>query len=268
MDKLLFDDVISDTLLIPLWMRAEESRRSDRLFEDKEAEELVEILPVDFSKFENKTLSRVGTAIRVSVFDRHARSALRKKNPVLVHLGCGLDNRFNRVDNGEGLHINIDLPEVISLRNKLNINNNDRNIFMVGSILETDWMDSLLAKYPDSSFSFFIEGVLIYFSEQQVKQLFIELSNKFRGASICFDGYSNLMVKKSDTHETVGQMKASFKWACDDIKQLELWSPHLQHISTDYMMKLHLRKWGWYALYLLIPGMANCAFISVFRTTP
>ncbi|XTD37220.1 hypothetical protein AB4I99_16335 [Citrobacter murliniae] len=60
MNKLLFDDIVSDTLLIPLWMRAEESRRPDRLFEDKEAEELVKLLSVDFSKFENKKLTRVG----------------------------------------------------------------------------------------------------------------------------------------------------------------------------------------------------------------
>lgn len=268
MDKLLFDDIVSDTLLIPLWMRAEESRRSDRLFEDKEAEELVRLLSVDFSKFENKKLTRVGTAIRVSLFDHRAQRALRRKNPVLVHLGCGLDNRFGRVDTGEGIHINIDLPEVISFRNKLNINNNERNILMVGSILETDWMDALLEKYPEGSFSFFIEGVLVYFTEQQVRQLFIELIKRFRGASICFDGYSNRLVKKSDTHETVGQMKARFKWGIDDIKQLESWSPHLKHVSTDYMMKLHPGKWGRYSLVRLIPGMAKCAFVSVFRITP
>lgn len=67
---------------------------------------------------------------------------------------------------------------------------------MAISLLETAWMDALLIQYPNHPFFFFIEGVLVYFSEQQVKQLFLELVKRFKGAQICFDAYSGWLVNK------------------------------------------------------------------------
>lgn len=46
--------------------------------------------------------------------------------------------------------------------------------------------------------------MLVYFSEQQVKQLFLELVKRFKGAQICFDAYSAWLVDKSgSTHSTI-----------------------------------------------------------------
>lgn len=266
-DKLLFDDAISDTLLIPLWMRAIESQRPDRLFEDKEAETIVKILPVNFDQFNNNIFTRVGTAIRVNLFDNQARLALKNtKQPILVHLGCGLDNRFNRVDDGTGIHINIDLPEVIAWREKLHLNSNERNISMSGSILETDWMDTLLAQYPNQPFYFFIEGVLVYFSQQQVKQLFLELVKRFKGAQICFDAYSGWLVDKYGAPQNItDQIRANYKWRYDNIKEPEEWSPDLIHLSTTYYLKLYPKRWGIYVLIRLFPKLANCSLISIFK---
>jgi O-methyltransferase involved in polyketide biosynthesis len=38
---------------------------------------------------------------------------------VAVHIGCGLDTRFDRVDNGQVVWYDLDLPLVIGLRRKL-----------------------------------------------------------------------------------------------------------------------------------------------------
>lgn len=268
--KLLFDDAISDTLLIPLWMRAIESQRSDRLFEDKEAEAIVKLLPINFEQFNSNIFARLGTAIRVSLLDNQARLALKNaKQPILVHLGCGLDNRFNRVDDGTGIHINIDLPEVIAWREKLNLYSSERNISMSGSILETDWMDELLAKYPNHSFYFFIEGVLVYFSQQQVKQLFLELAKRFKGGQICFDAYTGWLVNKYGAPQDINdQMRASYKWCYDNIKEPEEWSSDLIHLSTTHYLKLYPKRWGIYILIRLFPKLANCSLVSVFQIKP
>lgn len=63
---------------------------------------------------------RVGIVLRTREFDRYARDFLtRHPVAVVVHIGCGLDCRFERVDNGTVAWYDLDLPEVIALRRKL-----------------------------------------------------------------------------------------------------------------------------------------------------
>lgn len=47
-----FKSVVAETLLIPLYMRAKESRRSNPILKDKVAEELVESLEYDYTRFD------------------------------------------------------------------------------------------------------------------------------------------------------------------------------------------------------------------------
>jgi O-methyltransferase involved in polyketide biosynthesis len=53
-------------------------------------------------------------------FDRRTQAFLaRVPAAVVVHIGCGLDTRFERVDNGQVEWYGLDLPEVIELRRQL-----------------------------------------------------------------------------------------------------------------------------------------------------
>ncbi len=57
------------------------------------------------------------TVMRVRQFDAYARGFL-SHNPggLVVDIGCGLDTRFHRLDDGQVTWLGIDLPEVIALR--------------------------------------------------------------------------------------------------------------------------------------------------------
>jgi len=52
--------------------------------------------------------------VRLREFDRFARNFL-DKNPTatVVYIGCGLDARFQRLDNGKVRWFDLDLPDVI-----------------------------------------------------------------------------------------------------------------------------------------------------------
>jgi O-methyltransferase involved in polyketide biosynthesis len=51
--------------------------------------------------------------------DRYAQDLLRRHtDAVVVHIGCGLDSRFERVDNGHVEWYDLDMPEIIELRRK------------------------------------------------------------------------------------------------------------------------------------------------------
>ena len=114
---------VPETLLIPLYNRAMESQRPDAMVKDEKAVELVTKMPLDFSRVRQIPMTELLKVMRIMFtreFDRYARDFLdRHPGAVVVHLGCGLDSRFERVDNGYVEWYDLDLPEVIELRRKL-----------------------------------------------------------------------------------------------------------------------------------------------------
>jgi O-methyltransferase involved in polyketide biosynthesis len=116
---------VAETLLITLYIRAMEFRRPDALIKDERAETLVRQLDQETLR---KTLaltddfSRVAVILKGREFDRFAQHFLtRHPDAVVVHIGCGLDTRFERVcseqpDSGWVEWYDLDLPDVIELR--------------------------------------------------------------------------------------------------------------------------------------------------------
>ena len=108
---------VAETLLLPLYIRALESQRPDALLKDDKAVALVKQMDYDSSwmtKMRVDEEDQVALVLRNRECDRYARDFLTR-NPagVVVHVGCGLDARFERLDNGGVEWYDEDLPEVI-----------------------------------------------------------------------------------------------------------------------------------------------------------
>ena len=71
--KYEFKNIVAETLLIPLYMRAKESRRKDAILKDKMAEQLIACIEYDYSKFDGAKLSEVGCVVRGRYFDDAVR---------------------------------------------------------------------------------------------------------------------------------------------------------------------------------------------------
>lgn len=108
-----FENIVAETLLIPLYMRAKENRRKNPILCDKLAEQLVENIEYDYSRFDGAKLSEVGCVIRGWYFDHAIRRFIdTHTRPVVVNVGCGLDTRYQRVGNdGKAVFYELDLPE-------------------------------------------------------------------------------------------------------------------------------------------------------------
>ena len=93
---------VAETLLIPLYMRALESQRPDALIKDEKAVALVAQSGLDFSQVRQIRMPELLNVMRnlfTREFDRYARDFLsRHPEGVVVHIGCGLDSRFERVE--------------------------------------------------------------------------------------------------------------------------------------------------------------------------
>src|SRR5512139_2146312 len=163
---------VAETMLITLYIRAVESQRPDALIKDQRAEELVRQLDQESLR---KTLaltddfSRVVVILKGREFDRFAQDFLvRYPEAVVVHIGCGLDTRFERVDNGQVEWYDLDLPDVIQLRRKLVGGEGVRHRFLACSVLDNAWLNEMFA-HRQRPVLFLAEGIFMYFDEAQVK---------------------------------------------------------------------------------------------------
>ena len=224
---------VAETLLIPLYIRAMESQRPDALIKDERAEALVRQMDQDFlqsklAKIEDysaiPSFMQVAIILRSREFDRHTQDFLaRHPDAVIVHIGCGLDSRFERVDNGRIEWYDLDLPDVIELRRKLIGGEGERYHLLACSVLDSAWLDTVSA-HRQRPYLFLAEGILMYFDEAQVKSLVLTLRGCFPGAELAFDAFSPFFSWANNLRVTLTKVGARSYWALKHGKDLERWS--------------------------------------------
>ena len=246
-----FKSIVAETLLIPLYMRAKESRRDNPILNDKTAERLADNLEYDYSQFDGAKLSEVGCVVRGWYFDCAVQRFIETHpNPVVVNVGCGLDTRFQRIGNGKAIFYDMDLPEVIALRREL-IPEQPGNIYIAASLLETDWMDDLRRKHPNAEFIFIVEGVLMYFYEKQVKAFLHHVASRFGGGELWFDVCGTIMSRHGIKPDSLRKHKAQIRFGLSDGYLVEQWEPALKLIEQANYMKFFRSRWGFFFGYVL-----------------
>ena len=217
---------VAKTLLITLYIRAVESQRLDALIKDERAEELVRQLDQESLR---KTLaltddfSRVAVILKGREFDHYTQDFLAcHPDAVVVHIGCGLDTRFERVDNGRVEWYDLDLPDVIELRRKLVGGEGARHHFLACSVLDSAWLDTVRAHQP-RPFLFLAEGVFMYFTEAHVKSLVLTMREHSPGAELVFDAFSPFMRWAHNFKVTRTGIGAYLHWALKHGQDLERW---------------------------------------------
>lgn len=253
-------NVVEETLLITLYMRAKETRRKDAILRDELACELVDKIDYDFTKFDKASMSALGCVIRGRHFDDKAQNFIRgTKHPVVVNIGCGLDTRYQRIkEKKDAVFYELDLPEVMALRERLLPPPDKNDIPLAASLLESGWMDELRKKHPDSHFIFIIEGVVMYFYEEQVKTLLKRLASRFPGGEIHFDVCGTMFQKKSIKNDSVKHTNAKFRCGIDDGRIIEQWVPQLKMADNLSYMDIEKKRWGFKGvLCRLLPGLTR-----------
>jgi O-methyltransferase involved in polyketide biosynthesis len=217
---------VAETLFLPLYVRAMEAKRPDAILKDERAIALVDQLKPDSSwltKIKVDEDDKAALVLRNREFDRYARDYMvRSPEAVTVHIGCGLDSRFERVDNGRIEWYDLDLPEVIQLRRKLVGGEGERYHMLGNSALDPVWMDVVGVHLP-RPFLFLAEGVFMYFEEAQVKALVLALLDHFPGAELVFDAFSPFLVRLNNLRIARTKIGARYHWGLKHSKELEKW---------------------------------------------
>ncbi len=224
--------LVSETLLIPLYFRALESQEKNPIVYDSQALAIVSQLDFDFSNLKNDSADRVFSMMRCRQVDRWAEEFL-SANPdgTVVEIGCGLSDRQSRIKAFNTNWYNLDLPDVMAIRTKL-IGENDRSQPISGSVFDPFWLDLIKIKTGEKCL-FLAEGVLVYFTEHDVKRLMLMLQNHFPGCEIVFDALSPFMIALHKRGSSMKKAAAQLKWAVKDERDLERWSNGI-HLLTSW----------------------------------
>jgi len=181
---------VQKTLLLPLYGRAKLSKENNPLLSDNRAVEIVDKLNYDFNEINKNTpyVAHIYALLRAKIIDDSIVKHLRRHpKATIINLGAGLDTTFYRVDNNLISWYDIDLPQVIELRNRL-IPETSRSKCIKASIFDMDWVNSI---EPADCILFICMGVFEYFDKRQVIEFLIQLSEKFPDSEIIFNTTSN-----------------------------------------------------------------------------
>lgn len=257
-------DKVAETLLTALYQRANESRRPDALIHDDTAVHLVEQIDYDFTRFTLNKLDQVTAVLRVREFDRLAGDFLtRQPASVVVNLGCGLDTRFERVDNGQVEWYNLDLPEVIEFRQQL-LPETERCKMIGISLFDRAWLD-MVSDHPGKAYLFIAEGVFPYFTTEQVKDIFLFLKAKFPGCELLCDGMSTLMVRIHNLELSRSKVRARLGWALKDSHEPETWGAGIRLLSEWYYFDRPEPRLGIYQLMRYMPAFGKGVGIFLYQ---
>ena len=216
-------DGVSRTLLMTLYARARESQRPDAMLKDEQAVTMINQLACDFSRLRMQRHDEIAVIMRMRKFDRHVCEFLtRNPNGVVVHIGCGLDTRFERVDNGQVEWFDLDLPDVMALRQRLIRSENDRYHRLAASVFDDGWMCEL-SQYKPRPFLFLAEGVFPYFEESSVRALFLKLREHFPGSELVCDAHTPFVVWADNLQLAYAKVKARLRWSIKTGKDVESW---------------------------------------------
>jgi len=244
---------VQETLMIPLFARAEESR-VEGLLEDPMAEEIVSSLNYDFQKLKNKP-SLKGAVLRTISYDTLLLDILKDyPDATIVEIGCGLNTRFDRVDNGLLSWYDLDLPDVHELW-KCFFQENDRRKFLPFSAFDESWLSHVQRK-ENTPVIFIAEASTIYFDENQNKKLFDQLLTYFPNSYFIVDTATEYFVNRQDKHDILKMYSARVKWTVPNPTEIEKWNPRIELIRELNFFKnppFHYQKsLPWYYRLVVI----------------
>ena len=207
---------VNKTLYIPLYGKAAVSKKGI-ILHDPKAELIWEKEGFTLhGKAKSKWLTYY-MGIRSAVFDRWVREQLENTPEALVlHIGCGMDSRVERIGKKETVWYDVDFPSVIEERRKY-YRETENYRMLAADARQTDWIGEL----PASEHAVVImEGVSMYFQIPELLKLLSGLKGHFGSLTLLMDCYTEFAVKESKYKNPIKDVGAQVTSGLDDPEKL------------------------------------------------
>ncbi|MRS01997.1 class I SAM-dependent methyltransferase [bacterium] len=256
---------VSGTMLITLYSRARETQSLNPIIQDPKAVEIINLFKKELAgssnpihqKIVNDTYNpklAVTMALRSRCFDRYVLDFLeRHPDGTVINFGCGLDTRFDRIDNGNVKWFDIDFASVIALRRRF-MAENERRHFIACSILDEAWTEQVKTGGP---YLILAEGVFMYLTETDVKKLLSMVKVKLGPFELVCEVSNLYWVNKMNTPYMQRKFKrqlgmesgALFSFGIPDSHYFESWAPDYKLLDDWTYFDDREKKLGWFNLF-------------------
>ena len=208
---------VNKTLYIPLYGKAYVSQQGI-ILHDAKAEE---IWAAEGFSLKDKSKSKwlaYYMGMRSAVFDQWLREQM-DQNPdaIVIHIGCGMDSRIERVGNVHHAWYDVDFPEVI--RERQRYYQESELYHMIGSdVRDLQWLQSVPA---GKNAIVVMEGVSMYLESESLKELLKGLREHFGQLHVLMDCYTLMAAKASKYKNPINDVGVTEVHGLDDPKILE-----------------------------------------------
>ncbi|MBQ7607257.1 MAG: class I SAM-dependent methyltransferase [Desulfovibrionaceae bacterium] len=235
---------VEGTLLPPLYAKAWCAKKYPDIFTDRESVDILGRVGYDFSNIEsqNPLSLRMGALTaglrQYAIASELARALKDNPRATLVNLGCGLDTTGHLVDTGECRFLNLDLHDVILLREEF-IPSNDREQNRVADLSVFEGLDSwfdIIDETAHTRLIFFAAGVFLYMDKITVLSLIAAMAERFPGSRLIFDAQNALGTH----HDLKDLAKAGINVSTNFFlsspkKELKAQSPYIVRVESRGM---------------------------------
>ena len=224
---------VPETMLWTLHNRASEAGREKPYLHDPDAVRIYRAIEYDYERSFGP--AEPSHAVRSAMFDAELREFVaRYPSGVIVNLGEGLETQRYRVDAAAAHWVSVDVPEAMTVRERF-IQPDDRHRHVARSVLDFVWMDEIPKDRPTYITG---QGLLMYFSEAEVRSLFVTLSTCCPGAWFAFDTIPVWLSQKTTSdngwRKTKYYRAPAMPWGINKNRiapTLKLWVPTLTEVT-------------------------------------
>ena len=205
---------VNKTLYIPLYGKSYVSRKGI-ILNDKKAEE---IWAAEGFALKGKSRSKwlaYYMGIRAAVFDEWVTEQMTAEpEAVVLHIGCGMDSRVLRVGTMGHRWYDVDFPEVIGERKRYFAESADYRM-LAADVRDPQW----LAGIPErKSAIVLMEGVSMYLTGEERRELTASLCGHFGRVSLLMDCYTEMAAKMSKYRNPINEVGVTEVYGMDDPK--------------------------------------------------
>jgi methyltransferase (TIGR00027 family) len=275
---------VETTALLTLYARALESRSPDPILADPHAERIAAQIDDRLSGTQDRLLGMlrshkidpslaVHIALRAQKYDQYAQDFLsRHPAGVVASLGCGLDTRFQRIDNGQVKFFDIDLPAMIRFKRGL-LPEISRYRMLASSVFDYAWMEPVATAAAGGPVLFLAEGLLMYLDPDKVRQLVLQLQRRFPGCELACEVVSKRFASGSFGKITAMKMQrrmklgkgSAFTFGVASPDEMESWNAGIQYLERWSYFESNHPKLGWMRLFRHIKPMNNVQYTVRYR---
>ncbi len=226
-------DDVQQTLFFPLMGRAAAARRWPDLFPDPWAHHVAQI-----REAESISAEQLG-AFPAAVYGlRHLLNVIeinrylaQKPGAAVVSIGCGLDRLVGEVGDPDATIYNLDLPEVIEMRQRW-MEPAEREVDLPYSVTDHRWFDAVDASRGLIAVA---AGVFYYIEVDEIRGLVRTMGDRCRGGRLCYDAESPMMTAGSERSiRRNGTPGARMPFRVKDPFEVRSWSERIRDVRVEF----------------------------------